>query len=223
MIRFTQVNKRYPNGFEALREISLHIARGEMCFITGHSGAGKSTLLRLIPLIERVSSGQLLINGQNLARMDGPRIPYLRRRIGMVFQSHHLLFDRTVFDNVALPLFISGYASGEITRRVRAALGMVGLSNKEKSYPITLSSGQQQRVGIARAVVDKPAILLADEPTGNLDPDLSWEIMRLFVQFNQVGVTIVVASHDLTLIKRLGHRCLVLDQGALIDDVAPRQ
>jgi cell division transport system ATP-binding protein len=216
MITFNQVSKRYPNGYEALHRINLHINQGEMVFLTGHSGAGKSTLLRLIALIERNTQGQIIVNGQHLGRLPLARIPYLRRNIGITFQDHHLLFDRTVFDNVALPLVIAGYRPQEIRRRVRAALDKVGLLDKEKSYPITLSGGQQQRVGIARAVVHKPPILLADEPTGNLDPILAKEIMQLFVQFNQVGATVLVASHALGLIKSLNYPCLVLQQGKLI-------
>ena len=223
MITFNQVSKRYPGGHQALNQVSFHIKRGEMAFLTGHSGAGKTTLLRLIALIERNTSGQIVVNGQNLSRLPTEYIPYLRRRIGMTFQEHRLLFDRTVFDNVALPLVIAGYRHQEIRRRVRAALDKVGLLNKEKSYPITLSGGQQQRVGIARAVVNKPPILLADEPTGNLDPHLAKEIMNLFLQFNQVGVTVLIASHALGLIKSMGHRTLILQQGNLIGDTYPRR
>lgn len=223
MITFNQVSKRYPEGHQALNQVSFNINRGEMVFLTGHSGAGKTTLLRLIALIERNTSGQIVVNGQNLSRLPTEYIPYLRRRIGMTFQEHRLLFDRTVFDNVALPLVIAGYRHQEIRRRVRAALDKVGLLNKEKSYPITLSGGQQQRVGIARAVVNKPPILLADEPTGNLDPHLAKEIMNLFLQFNQVGVTVLIASHALGLIKSMGHRTLILQQGNLIGDTYPRR
>jgi cell division transport system ATP-binding protein len=215
MIHFDHVGKRYPGGFEALNDLSFEIARGEMAFLTGHSGAGKSTVLKLIALIERASAGQVIVNGQNLAALGERRIPHLRRSIGIVFQNHRLLHDRTVFDNVALPLVISGYGHSEVGRRVRAALDKVGLLNKERAYPITLSSGEQQRVGIARAVVHKPPILLADEPTGNLDPDLSREVMELFRQFNQFGVTVLIASHDLDLITRLPHRVLSLKAGRL--------
>ena len=185
-------------------------------FLTGHSGAGKSTLLKLIMLMERPTRGQVLVNGQNLKKLGASRIPQLRRQVGVVFQNHQLLFDRSVFDNVALPLLISGYSHRETGRRVRAALDKVGLLSREKDMPITLSGGEQQRVGIARAVVNKPALLLADEPTGNLDPALSAEIMQLFEQFNQVGVTVLIASHDLALISRLHHRILTLRQGRLI-------
>lgn len=189
-----------------------------MVFLTGHSGAGKSTLMKLIMLIERPSAGQVVIAGRNLNRMRSGQIPYHRRQVGVVFQNHQLLFDRNVFENVALPLHIAGYQSREVGRRVRAALDKVGLLDKEKSNPITLSGGEQQRVGIARAVVNKPPLLLADEPTGNLDPELSAEIMRLFQQFNQFGVTVVIASHDIALIQRLGYRVLTLSKGQLVHD-----
>jgi len=222
MIVFTNVSKRYPNGTQALKNVQFHLKKGEMAFVTGHSGAGKTTLLRLIALIERNTGGQILVGGQNLSRLAAHRIPYLRRKIGFTYQDHRLLFDRTVFDNVALPLIVSNFKPQDIRRRVRAALDKVGLLNKEKSYPITLSSGQQQRVGIARAVVNKPPILLADEPTGNLDPGLAKEIMNLYQEFNQVGVTVLVASHALGLIKAMGHRTLILQQGKLIGDIYPR-
>lgn len=217
MIKFDNVSKRYPGGYEALSGLSFHLPRGQMAFLTGPSGAGKSTLLKLIALIERANQGQIFIDGHNLAKVGKRGIPYLRRRIGVIFQNHRLLFDRTVFDNVALPLVISGYTSHEIGRRVRAALDKVGLLGKERAYPITLSGGEQQRVGIARAVVNKPALLLADEPTGNLDPDLSWEIMQLFAEFNQVGVTVLVASHALDLISRMPYPMLRLKQGRMIE------
>ena len=217
MIRFDNVSKRYPGGYEALSGLNFHLPRGQMAFLTGPSGAGKSTLLKLIALIERANQGQIHIDGHDLARVGRRGVPYLRRRIGIIFQSHRLLFDRTVFDNVALPLVISGYGTAEIGRRVRAALDKVGLLGKERAYPITLSGGEQQRVGIARAVVNKPMLLLADEPTGNLDPELSLEIMRLFAQFNQVGVTVLIASHDLELISQLRHPILRLKQGRLIE------
>jgi cell division transport system ATP-binding protein len=216
MISFERVSKRYPEGHDALREVSVTIDRDELVFLTGHSGAGKSTMLRLIMLMERPSRGQLTVDGQDLARI-GPRgIPAHRRDIGVVFQSHHLLFDRPVFDNVALPLVIAGYDHREIGRRVRAALDKVGLLERERAMPVTLSGGEQQRVGIARAVVGRPKILLADEPTGNLDPALSAEIMRLFEDFNRVGVTVLIASHDLALISRLHHRILTLREGRLV-------
>ena len=215
MIRFDNISKRYPGGFEALSNVSFHLHEGAMAFLTGHSGAGKSTLLKLIALIERTTRGQLFVDGKNVTNISARRIPYVRRKIGFIFQDHNLLFDRTVFDNVALPLVISGYRHQEIGRRVRAALDKVGLLSKEKLLPITLSGGEQQRVGIARAVVNKPMLLLADEPTGNLDPDLSREIMALFTQFNDVGVSVMVASHDITLIEELDYPILTLDHGHL--------
>jgi cell division transport system ATP-binding protein len=216
MIKFDQVSKRYPGGHEALKGVSFEIARNEMVFLTGHSGAGKSTLMKLMMLMERPTNGQVLVNGQNLRGLPARKIPALRRNIGVVFQNHQLLFDRSVFDNVALPLIIAGYQPREVGRRVRAALDKVGLLSKEKMMPVTLSGGEQQRVGIARAVVNKPSILLADEPTGNLDPELSAEIMHLFEQFNQVGVTVLIASHDLGLIARLPYRMMTLREGAIV-------
>lgn len=218
MIRFTHVSKRYPAGHEAVSDLSFHIAPGEIVFLTGHSGAGKSTLLKLIALLERSSRGQVVVAGQNLTKVPRRRIPYLRRDIGIIFQNHRMLLDRTVYDNVALPLVIAGHRPQEIGRRVRAALDKVGLLGKERHFPITLSGGEQQRVGIARAVVNRPRLLLADEPTGNLDPELSREIMGLFEQFNQVGVTVLVATHDLALIQGLRHRVLTLKQGRLSFD-----
>ncbi len=221
MIRFSHACKRYPGGHEALSRISFHMPAGQMAFLTGHSGAGKSTLLKLIALLERPSRGQVFVNGQNLARISRRRIPFFRREIGIIFQDHQLLFDRTVFDNVALPLIIAGLPQREIGKRVRAALDKVGLLKKERVYPVTLSGGEQQRVGIARAVVNKPPLLLADEPTGNLDPELSREIMRLFEDFSQVGVTVLIASHDLDLISRLPYRQLTLKEGQLVGDSDP--
>jgi len=215
MIKFDNVSKRYPGGFEALSNVSLELEAGAMAFITGHSGAGKSTLLKLIALIERATRGQVHVNGQNVTSISRRRIPFIRRKIGFIFQDHNLLFDRTVFDNVALPLVIAGYRHQDIGRRVRAALDKLGLLSKERMYPITLSGGEQQRVGIARAVVNKPLLLLADEPTGNLDPTLSFEIMELFEQFNDVGVTVLIASHDTSLLDRLGYPVIGLDHGRL--------
>ncbi|MES2625455.1 MAG: cell division ATP-binding protein FtsE [Pseudomonadota bacterium] len=215
MIKFDDVSKRYPGGHEALSHIDFHLERGELAFLTGHSGAGKSTLLKLIMHMELASSGQVIVNGQNLNKLKRRQVPFYRRNIGLVFQDHQLLFDRTVYDNVALPLMIAGYDPREAARRVRAALDKVGLLHKENQNPIALSSGEQQRVGIARAVVNKPPLLLADEPTGNLDPELSAEIMELFKQFSGVGVTVLIASHDLSLISRLEHRMLVLEHGRL--------
>lgn len=221
MIRFHNVSKRYAGGHEALCDVSFQLNHGEMAFLTGRSGAGKSTLLKLIALIERATRGQTLLNNVNLSTVQNRKIPYIRRQIGIVFQEHKLLNDRTVFDNVALPLVIAGFRHQEIGRRVRAALDKVGLLGKERQFPITLSGGEQQRVGIARAVVNKPPLLLADEPTGNLDPDLSWDIMTLFDQFNQVGVTVLIASHDLELIRRSNHRIIALDQGRIASSAHP--
>lgn len=218
MIRFINASKRYSSGFDALKNVSFHLAQGEMAFLTGHSGAGKSSLLKLIALLERSSRGQVLINNYNLSKVSRRNIPYFRRNIGIIFQDHQLLFDRTVFDNVALPLIIAGFSRREIGKRVRAALDKVGLLNKEKKYPVTLSGGEQQRVGIARAVVNKPPLILADEPTGNLDPQLSAEIMGLFQDFSEVGVTVLVATHDIALISQLPYRVLTLEKGKLISD-----
>ena len=218
MVRFDQVAKRYPGGKEALAGVSFELERGEMAFLTGHSGAGKSTLLKLMMLMERPSRGQVFVDGQNLSRLSPGQIPYHRRKMGVVFQNHQLLFDRTVFDNVALPLLIAGYSPIDCARRVRAALDSVGLLGLEARKPIELSGGEQQRVGIARAVVNKPAVLLADEPTGNLDPDLSAEIMNLFARFQQVGVTVLIATHDISLIERMNKRRLILEQGMILED-----
>ena len=216
MITFKQVSKRYPQGKEALRSVSFELAQGEMAFLTGHSGAGKSTLLKLIGLIERPTTGQIIVNHHALNQVRPSQIPYVRRRLGIIFQDPKLLLDRTVFDNVALPLHIAGFRPQEIGRRVRAALDTVGLLSKEKSHPAQLSGGEQQRVGIARGVVHSPDILLADEPTGNLDPDLSQEIMQLFEQFQQTGVSVLVASHDLRLIAKMRHRVMTLKEGVLL-------
>jgi cell division transport system ATP-binding protein len=216
MIQFTNVSKRYPGGHDALSNISFDMEKGAMAFLTGHSGAGKSTLLKLVALIERATRGQLFLDGENVTRISTRRIPFIRRKIGFIFQDHHLLFDRTVFDNVALPLVIAGYSHKEIGRRVRAALDKLGLLDKERAYPVTLSGGEQQRVGIARAVVNKPMLLLADEPTGNLDPDLSRDIMTLFGLFNDVGVSVLIASHDIALIEQLDYPVLQLEHGRLV-------
>lgn len=220
MIQFSNVSKRYPNGHDALRDVSFALAREEMAFLTGHSGAGKSTLLKLITLIERPSRGQAIVNNQNLTRIGRRRIPYFRRDIGIVFQEYKLLYDRTAFDNVALPLVVAGVPHREIGRRVRAALDKVGLLKKERAYPITLSGGEQQRIGIARAVVNRPPLLLADEPTGNLDDKLSDEIMGLFAEFNEVGVCVLVATHDQRQIQRLRRRVLELRDGEMVYDSA---
>jgi len=218
MLQFINVFKRFPGGYDVLKDINFNLADGEMAFLTGHSGAGKTTLLKLITLIERPSHGQLIVGNKNLDRLPGRRIPYHRRGIGIVFQDHRLLLDRTVFDNVALPLVVTGLNPRETTRRVRAALDKVGLLDKERQYPIVLSGGEQQRVGIARAVVNKPPLLLADEPTGNLDIALSDEIIDLFHDFNQVGVTVIIATHDLHHIQRLRKRVLQLKSGELVYD-----
>ena len=221
MITFDKVSKRYAGGQDALAELSFEIAAGEMVFVTGHSGAGKSTLLKLIGLVERPTRGQIVVNHMQLANVRRRGVPQLRRSVGMVFQDHRLLTDRTVFDNIALPLIIAGTSREEIGKRGRAALDKVGLLAREKASPTTLSAGEQQRVGIARAIVAKPPVIIADEPTGNLDPQLSSEIMQLFAEFGAVGTTVLVASHDLHLVKRLNKRVLVLDHGRMIDDYRP--
>jgi len=218
MIRFENVSKRYPSGHDALSEVNFTIETGEMTFLTGHSGAGKSSLLKLVTLIERSTRGQIWVSDKNLERVRRRQIPFYRRQIGLVFQDHQLLSDRSVFENVALPLIIAGAQPRDVGRRVRAALDKVGLLSKERQLPQALSGGEQQRVGIARAVVNKPPLLLADEPTGNLDPGLSREIMTLFEQFNQVGVTVLIATHDLSMIARLPYRIMTLQEGRLIHD-----
>lgn len=221
LLRFEGVVKRYAGGHEALRELSFELGRGEMVFVTGHSGAGKSTLLKLIHLSERASRGQVLLEGRNLAQVSPREVPYLRRRVGMVFQDHRLLLDRSLFDNVALPLLIAGTPRAELERRVRAALERVGLLARERSSPLALSAGEQQRVGIARAIVAQPPLLVADEPTGNLDPQLAEDIMGLFADLPAQGTAVLVASHDLHLVRRMGKRVLVLAQGRLVDDFRP--
>ena len=215
MILVSHVSKRYAGGYEALRDVSFCVESGEMVFITGHSGAGKSTLLKLITAIERPTAGSVVINGQNVSAMKAGMIPFFRRNFGLIFQDHKLLFDRSVFENVALPLAITGFPRGEIAKRARAALDKVGLLGREKARPITLSGGEQQRLCIARAIVNRPAILLADEPTGNLDAAYAEEIITMFRSFNQVGVTVVIATHDEDMIERLGPRILHLDQGRI--------
>jgi cell division transport system ATP-binding protein len=217
LIRFEQVFKRYPNGREALSGISFDVHSGELVFLTGHSGAGKSSILKLIALIERPTRGQVIVNDQNTGTMKPRGIPQFRRQIGVVYQDHKLLHDRPVMDNVALPLIIAGVSRREIDKRVRAALDQVGLLGKEKSRPLELSTGEQQRVGIARAVVAKPALLIADEPTGNLDPELALEVMRLFKRFSEVGVTVMVATHDVHLIEQMGVRRIALRDGRVAD------
>jgi cell division transport system ATP-binding protein len=218
MILFDRVGKRYPNGREALSSVSFNIHVGEMVFLTGRSGAGKSTVLKLIGLLERPSRGAVLVAGKNTSTLASRHIPAFRRNIGVVFQDHKLLSDRPVFDNVALPLVVAGVTMKETDKRVRAALDQVGLLGKERMLPLDLSVGEQQRVGIARAVVSKPPLLIADEPTGNLDPDLSLEVMRLFRRFQDVGVTIVVATHDIHLVREFGQREIVLDNGLVLGD-----
>lgn len=213
MIQFDNVYKTYGRGQDALKNVSFTIDEGEFVFLTGHSGAGKSTLLRLVALIEAASRGQVIVDGRNLDRIRAAEVPFYRRRIGFIFQEHRLLPDRSVFDNVALPLVVAGHRTTEINKRVRAALDKVGLLSKERTAPRTLSSGEQQRVGIARAVVNRPQILLADEPTGNLDPALSIDILKLFGQFNDIGVTVVIATHDLELIRHQQHRRIALAAG----------
>ncbi len=213
MISFSQVTKRYPSGLEALKGVTLTIEAGEMVFITGHSGAGKSTLLKLAAAIERPSSGSVIVNGQNVGALRARAVPFLRRNFGLIFQDQKLLFDRSAFDNVMLPLAITGFERREAARRVRAALDKVGLLAKEKSFPVTLSGGEQQRLAIARAIVHRPAILVADEPTGNLDAAYAAELGELFRSFNQVGVTVVIATHDEAFAARLKPRLVSLREG----------
>jgi len=216
MLRFDHVYKRYSDAGDALVDVSFTLEAGEFAFLTGRSGAGKSTLLKLVAMMEQATRGNLIFDGTDISRVNERKIPYLRRKLGLIFQDYKLLNDRTVFDNVALPLIVSGYAHREISRRVRAALDKVGLLGKERKYPLSLSGGEQQRVGIARAVVNKPKLILADEPTGNLDPDLSAEMMQMFEQFMQVGVSVLIATHDLELLKRMDYRVLNLDKGRLV-------
>ncbi|MDB5864974.1 MAG: ftsE [Betaproteobacteria bacterium] len=213
MIALSNVTKRYPGGHEALRNATLTVERGEMVFLMGHSGAGKSTLLKLMAAIERPTSGKVVVNGENVGSLRARAIPYLRRNLGLVFQDHKLLFDRSAFDNVMLPLNIQGYDRRDAARRARAALDKVGLLGHEKALPITLSGGEQQRLCIARAVVHRPAVLLADEPTGNLDTAYAAEIGELFRSFNQVGATVVIATHDLQLAERLMPRLITIASG----------
>ena len=215
MISFSNTFKRYPNGFEALKGVSLNIAKGEIVAVTGHSGAGKSTLLRLAAGIELASQGSVLVNNQNMSQLKEAGLAVMRRSLGLVFQDHKLLFDRSVFDNVALPLSIAAFSHIETGKRVRAALDKVGLLNREKAAPITLSGGEQQRLCIARAIVNRPATLIADEPTGNLDPGYAETIIDLFKSFNQVGVTVLLATHDETGLARLKCRRINLDHGKL--------
>ena len=215
MVSFSAVAKRYPGGQEAFSNISFSLEAGEAAFVTGRSGAGKTTLLKLIPAIERPTSGSVIVNGQNVGALKRGAIPYLRRNIGLVFQDQKLLYDRSVFDNVMLPLAFSAHAPKEAARRARAALDKVGLLGREKANPIQLSGGEQQRVAIARAVVNRPAILVADEPTANLDAESAVRILEIFVAFNQVGVTVLIASHDRSLVERYGKRVLRLEGGRI--------
>ena len=216
MISFQAVGKRYPGGYDALKNITFSIERGEMVFIAGHSGAGKSTLLKLVAAIERPTLGSILVRDQNLGRMKRNAAPYLRRNFGLVFQDHKLLFNRTVFENVFLPLQISAFDPREAGSRVRAALDKVGLLGREHAYPVELSGGEQQRLCIARAIVNRPAILIADEPTGNLDSEYSGIIMDMFKSFNQVGVTLLVSTHDEAMLNKLKPRVITLHQGELV-------
>ena len=223
MITFERVGKRYPNGREALSDVSFQIEAGEMVFLTGHSGAGKSSVLKLIALLERPSRGFVTVNGINTSKLSSRKIPQFRRQVGVVFQDHKLLMDRPVFDNVALPLIVADTPMREVDKRVRAALDQVGLLGKERVYPTELSVGEQQRVGIARAVISKPPILIADEPTGNLDSALALEVMRLFQRFAEVGVTLLIASHDMQLVNEFGKRQIMLSDGKQLDDPVAAQ
>ncbi len=221
VLRFDNVSKQYTGGHVALSDVSFEVQPGEMLFVTGHSGAGKSTLLKLIHLAERPSRGVVLFAEKNLARVRRGRVPLHRREVGVVFQDHRLLTDRTVFENIALPLILRGMRRGEIAKRVRSILDQVGLGPRERALPTQLSAGEQQRIGIARAIVAEPRLLVADEPTGNLDPALSAEIMALFSSLPERGTSVMIASHDLGLVKRMRQRVLVLDHGQLVDDISP--
>lgn len=221
MIRFEQVSKLYPGGHQALQKVSFHLQKGDMAFLSGHSGAGKSTLLKLITMMERPSDGRIGFNGHDVTRLARKDVPFIRRQIGMIFQDHRLLMDRTVYDNVALPLVIDGFTPAETQKRVSAALDKVGLHDKSGYLPLMLSGGEQQRVGIARAIVNMPPLLLADEPTGNLDAQLAADIMHLFAEFNHLGTTVLIASHDMGLIRASGCRILTLQEGRLVGDVTP--
>lgn len=220
MIQLENVRKRYPNGHDALRGINLRVKQAEMVFLTGHSGAGKSTLLKLIALLERPSAGRVVFENNNLAMLSARQIPFHRRRVGVIFQNPTLLNDRSVYDNVALPLQVSGFHDSEIHHRVNASLDLVGLLNKAGRQPGLLSGGEQQRVGIARAIVNRPEVILADEPTGNLDPGLSRDIMSLFTRLNQVGITLLIATHDLSLISDLSYRRIELKDGKILEPAA---
>jgi cell division transport system ATP-binding protein len=216
MIRFERVSKRYPNGREALRDVTLQIGAGEFVFLTGRSGAGKSSILKLVSLLERPTRGTVIVNGQDTGNLPARAIPAFRRRLGVVFQDHQLLMDRPVYDNVALPLIVSDTPFRDIDKRVRAALDQVGLLQYERALPLELSIGEQQRVGIARAVVARPTILIADEPTGNLDHALARDVMQLFKRFQEVGVTVVIATHDLALVQEFGQREIHIADGQVI-------
>lgn len=216
MIRFDHVHKRYPNGREALRDVSLSIERGEFVFLTGRSGAGKSSILKLVGLLERPSRGTVIVNGQDIGALSARAIPPYRRRLGIVFQDHQLLMDRPVYDNVALPLLVSDTPFRDIDKRVRAALDQVGLLDNERALPMELSIGEQQRVGIARAVVGRPTVLIADEPTGNLDHALALDVMRLFKRFQDVGVTVLIATHDMALVQEFGQREIHIEAGNVL-------
>lgn len=218
MISFSEVAKRYPGGHEGLRGVSFTIDTGELAFLSGHSGAGKSTLLKLIAAIERPTAGAVIVNGQNVGAMKRSAVPHLRRNLGLVFQDQKLLYDRSVFDNVMLPLSFAGHAAKDAARRARAALDKVGLLARERSNPIQLSGGEQQRLAIARAVVNRPAILIADEPTANLDAEAAAKIVEIFLSFHEVGVTLLVATHDQSLISQYGRRVLVLREGRLVQE-----
>ncbi|HFC30313.1 MAG TPA: cell division ATP-binding protein FtsE [Oceanospirillales bacterium] len=222
MINFKRVSKSYGKDNKALRDVSFDVKRGEMLFLTGHSGAGKTTILKLLMLMQDITYGQVIVKGKDLSVMKARNIPAYRRSIGMIFQDHRLLENRTVLENIALSLQIRGYSDAHSFKSAQTALSQVGIGEKSRFYPQELSSGQQQRVGIARAFVCKPDLILADEPTGNLDPDLSLELMQIFENLNKQGITIIIASHDLFLIKRLQKRVLVLDKGELIDDFSPQ-
>ena len=221
MIEFSAVTKRYPGGYEALRAVSFTVADGELVFVTGHSGAGKSTLLKLLPVIERATSGSVLVNGQNVSSMRQGAIPYLRRNIGQIFQDQKLLYDRSVFDNVMLPLAVTGVHPKDGAKRVRAALDKVGLLPREKANPIALSGGEQQRLAIARAIVNRPAIIIADEPTANLDADYAGQIIDLFVAFHQVGVTLLIATHDDSAVTRAGAKTRIRSVQLKAGEVLP--
>jgi cell division transport system ATP-binding protein len=216
MIRFQQVTKSYEGSQGGLSQVSLHIRSGEMVFVTGHSGAGKSTLFKLIAMMEKPTRGEIFLNGSDISSLKSSHISSVRRQMGLVFQTPHLLNHRTVLDNVALPLYLDGFKVDEAKKRANAALDKVGLHHKKHQMPLTLSTGEQQRVGIARAVISRPAIILADEPTGNVDPKMALEMMRVFETFNAIGTTVVIASHDLDLVRQLGHRVITLDNGRVV-------